>query len=118
MLIYAWLCEPLECFEYLSVVHPLFKINVILFLVIGVTNLDSYWQSDYHFLDKSPPSDDSRVSIYESFSRLGIKQLQTVNKLCKIKFLMVIEATLYNVNDVFKVTSLCDLHLEFPYVTR
>ncbi|XP_055935993.1 xylosyltransferase oxt-like isoform X2 [Argiope bruennichi] len=68
----------------------------------GITNLDSYWQNDYHFLDKSPPTEDSRISIYESFSRLGLKQLQTINKACKVKFLSVIEATLFNMNDVFK----------------
>ncbi|CAL1290966.1 unnamed protein product [Larinioides sclopetarius] len=49
----------------------------------GITNLDSYWQNDYHFLDKSPPTDDSRISIYESFARLGLKQLQAISKTCK-----------------------------------
>ncbi|GFQ80628.1 xylosyltransferase oxt [Trichonephila clavata] len=68
----------------------------------GVTNLDSYWQNDYHFLDKSPLVEDSRISIYESFARLGLKQLQAINKACKVKFLSVVEATLYNMNDVFK----------------
>lgn len=69
----------------------------------GITNLDSYWQNDYHFLDKSPIPDDSRISIYESFSRLALKQLQAVNRICKVKFLSVIEVTLFNMNDVFKV---------------
>ncbi|KAG8188510.1 hypothetical protein JTE90_008075 [Oedothorax gibbosus] len=68
----------------------------------SIANLDSYWQNDYHFLDKSPISDDSRISIYESFSRLALKQLQAANKICKVKFLSVIEVTLFNVNDVFK----------------
>ncbi|XP_015918377.2 xylosyltransferase oxt isoform X1 [Parasteatoda tepidariorum] len=68
----------------------------------GVINMDSYWQNDYHFLDKSPVSDDSRISIYESFSRIGLKQLQAIHQPCKVKFLSLKEATIYSVNDVFK----------------
>ncbi|XP_054711088.1 xylosyltransferase oxt-like [Uloborus diversus] len=68
----------------------------------SVINLDSYWQNDYHFKDNSPPVEDSKVSMYESFSRLGLKQLQTAHRACKVKFLSTLEANLYNVNDVFK----------------
>ncbi|GBM80770.1 Xylosyltransferase oxt [Araneus ventricosus] len=79
-----------------------FNITQIFIVVTGITNLDGYWQNDYHFLDKSPPTDDSRVSIYESFARLGLKQLQTINKSCKVKLISVVESTLFNMNDVFK----------------
>lgn len=65
--------------------------------------MDSYWQNDYHFLDKSPVPDDSKISIYESFSRLGLKQLQAISQPCKIKFLSLKEAAIYSVNDVVKV---------------
>ncbi|XP_035218232.1 xylosyltransferase oxt-like isoform X2 [Stegodyphus dumicola] len=68
----------------------------------GIANLDSYWQNEYHVEDKSPSADDSRISMYESFARLGLKQLQAAQKNCKMRFLHVVEATLYNVNDVFK----------------
>lgn len=74
-----------------------------IFKFVGITNLDSYWQNDYHVEDASPPAEDSRISMYESFARLGLKQLHAAHRMCKAKFLSVIEATLYNVNDVFKV---------------
>ncbi|XP_067140473.1 xylosyltransferase oxt-like isoform X1 [Centruroides vittatus] len=70
--------------------------------ILEVPSMNSYWQNDYHYREKSPSPDDSRLSVYDSFSRLGTRQLQNALQTCKLTAKKVQEATIYMDNDVFK----------------
>ncbi|XP_023222880.1 xylosyltransferase 1-like isoform X2 [Centruroides sculpturatus] len=70
--------------------------------ILEVPSMNSYWQNDYHYREKSPSPDDARLSVYDSFSRLGTRQLQNALQTCKLTAKKVQEATLYMDNDVFK----------------
>ncbi len=64
---------------------------------------NSYWQSEYHHQDAS--IDDEMITFYQTFSRLGVAQIQDSLKStsCHFKALEVIEAHVYNHADSFQV---------------
>lgn len=67
-----------------------------------VLNLFSYWHSIYHYLDLSPPADDSLLTIAESGARFKSKFLSTTS--CKIQPLDITEITSYHSNDTYRAT--------------
>lgn len=65
-----------------------------------LVNIDGYWQSTYHYVDQSPPSDDSLITIASSITRLNAKTLHEEG--CILKPGSVEEITSYHFADTFK----------------
>jgi hypothetical protein len=71
---------------------------------VATANLQSYWQSVYHYADLSPPPDDSLVTLATSLTRISTKSfvLKGGNG-CLIHPGNVLEVTSYHNNDNYKV---------------
>lgn len=78
---------------------------VVYFFFADVANLQSYWQSVYHYADLSPPPDDSLVTLAASLTRLSSKNLslRADGNECFVHPGTVLEVTSYHNNDNYKV---------------
>ena len=70
----------------------------------GTPGYESYWQSEYE--DEDTDKKDEMVTFYQTFSRLGVAQVEESLKTpaCHFKALDVIEAHVYNYADNFQVS--------------
>ena len=70
---------------------------------LGTQGYESFWQSEYHRDDEEMK--DELVTFYQTFSRLGVKQIEESLKTpsCTFKALDIIEAHIYNHADNFQV---------------
>ena len=75
------------------------------YLFLGTQGYESYWQSEYQNEDTDVK--DEMVTFYQTFSRLGVAQVEESLKTpaCRFKTLDVIEAHVYNYADNFQVSS-------------
>ena len=74
------------------------------YLSTGTPGYESYWQSEYQ--DEDTDKKDEMVTFYQTFSRLGVAQVEESLKTpaCHFKALDVIEAHVYNYADNFQVS--------------
>ncbi len=72
-------------------------------ILVDTPGYNSYWQSEYHHEDVKV--DDEMLTFYQTFSRLGVAQIQESLKStsCQFQALDVIEAHVYNHADSFQV---------------
>jgi hypothetical protein len=71
---------------------------------VDTANLQSYWQSVYHYADLSPPPDDSLVTLAASLTRISTKSLVLkADNGCFVHPGNVLEVTSYHNNDNYKV---------------
>ena len=79
------------------------SLPILLFLPEGTPGYESYWQSEYH--DHDTEMKDEMVTFYQTFSRMGVAQVEQSLKTppCRFKAFDVIEAHVYNHADNFQV---------------
>ncbi|XP_003739820.3 xylosyltransferase oxt [Galendromus occidentalis] len=65
-------------------------------------SLSSFWQNEYHHLDRSPPVDQGRLSAWTSLARLAVEHLANQGSHCVLRAVRVLEAWLYFKEDNFE----------------
>uniref|UniRef100_A0A1B6CJW1 protein xylosyltransferase n=1 Tax=Clastoptera arizonana TaxID=38151 RepID=A0A1B6CJW1_9HEMI len=70
----------------------------------NVTNLNSYWQSVYHYQDLIPAFDDTLLTFATSLTRVSVKLMTNFAIDCSIIANRVFELTSYMNNDIYKGT--------------
>ncbi|XP_041362874.1 xylosyltransferase 2-like [Gigantopelta aegis] len=63
--------------------------------------LTSYWQNEYHHLDKKWFPKDAYLTSYHSFARLGLKALYQQSKSCGFRLIKLLEANVFYESDHF-----------------
>ena len=84
--------------------HSLFySIYFCLFAPADTPGLASFWQNDWHHLDKYSPEKDAYITFYNSVARMGTSSLSyrkvDNSDSCKFTPVKILEATLYTVAD-------------------
>ncbi|OQR69109.1 xylosyltransferase oxt-like [Tropilaelaps mercedesae] len=62
----------------------------------------SYWQNEFHHLDRSPLSDQGRLSAWSSLARLSAHYMGQLGSRCVVRVSRVLEAWLFFKHDLFK----------------
>ncbi|XP_022663399.1 xylosyltransferase oxt-like [Varroa destructor] len=62
----------------------------------------SYWQNEFHYLDRSPVPDQGRLSAWSSLARLSAHHLGQLGSRCVLRASRVLETWLYFQHDLFK----------------
>ncbi|GAB1609398.1 xylosyltransferase 2-like [Argonauta hians] len=67
----------------------------------GQPGFNSYWQNEYHHLDKNTKVDDAYLTFFHSFIRLSMRHLTDTNRRCRLRFIELLEVTMFFEADHF-----------------
>lgn len=62
---------------------------------------NSYWQNEYHHLDRNTKVDDAYRTFFHSFIRLALQHLTDSNRRCRLRFIELLEVNMFFETDHF-----------------